>query len=173
MKNVTTYTEKTYQKIDLFNGFSKDAMFYKSTTIAVLMLIGSRIVYKNNQNTFGWVLCGISCIVLPLWFIVLPLINHKFSYKKSLKVNNGKEFVNEIELDTYELITHNNIGQKFVIKYKNVSRIADNSKLIVVYPNKGQKVYMDKEGFVDCTAEEAMDFLQKKCPDAFFKHNNY
>ncbi len=131
--------------------------------MAAVLWFGARLVKQDNTQFGAWLICAFGAIVIPFCFFVYPAIKPNKMYKQSLKVTNGKPLVNEISLENRDIIARNNVGQKIMRSYDLVTEIRKTKYLIVILSNKFDPIYMDINGFVDCTADEAIEYLYSKC----------
>lgn len=161
--NKTVYTEEIYRRISYQKSFSYELISFKGIALSAAMWLGVRFVTENNKDVNAWIYCGVVCIILPIIFFVYPALRPKSMYKQSLKATGGKQLTNEIVLDTSDIVCRNNVGQKIMRKYEQVTEIRKNKHLIILLSNKFDPIYMDINGFTNCTADEAMDYLNSKC----------
>lgn len=161
--NKTVYTKEVYKRISYEKSFSYDLLVFKGTIMAFFLWFGARLVMQDNTQVGAWLVCALGGIVSPIAFFAYPLIKPSFMYKKSLKVSDGKQLVNEITLDNSEIVARNNVGQKIMRSYSLVTEIRKTKYLIVLLSNKFDPIYMDINGFTNCKADEALDYLYAKC----------
>lgn len=161
--NKTVYTKEIYKRISYQKSFSYELLSFKGMVMAAVLWVGARLVMTDNTQLGAWLVCAFGGIIIPFTFFVYPAIRPKMMYKEVLKETDGKELVNRIELDNSEIVARNSIGQKIVRSYQQVTEIRKTSYLIVLLSNKWDPIYMDINGFENCTAEQALDFLYSKC----------
>ena len=167
--NKTVYTKEIYKKISHQKSFSYELLSFKGMFMAGVLWLGARLVSQDNTQLGAWLVVIFGAVVIPLGFFVYPLIKPNFMYKEVLKTAGGKELVNRIELDNNEIIARNNIGQKIIRSYSQVTEIRKTNGLIVILSNKFDPIYMDINGFEDCTADEALEYLYSKCTNIIKK----
>lgn len=163
MKNRTIYNLQNYKTIQYYKAFAHDAFVNKLLAITVFMWVGVRLVIQDNQSVLNWVFVSIPIVIMPLMFFVYPAIKPSISYKKVMKMSQGKEVKNDINFGKTELTCLDTFGNKIVVKYDSITRIDETNKLIVIKGTKIKPVYCIKDGFIDCTADEVVAFLKPRC----------
>ena len=120
-RNRTVYTKDIYRAIENQKSFSYEMVIYKLMIISAMMWTGARFVRQDNTSVFNWLFCGFAVVGLPLLFFGYPALRNRNNYSRSLKANNGKEIVAEMHLKEDEIICRNNLGQKAIRSYQNVT----------------------------------------------------
>ena len=161
--NKTVYTKEVYKKISYQKSFSYELLSFKGMLMAAVLWLGARLVSQDNTQFGAWLVVIFGAVVIPVSFFIYPLIRPSFMYKQVLKETGGKELINRIELENNEIVARNNIGQKLVRSYSQVTEIRKPNGLIVILSDKFDPIYMDINGFEDCTADEALEYLYSKC----------
>lgn len=162
-ENKTVYTKIFYRRISYQKSFSYELISFKIMVVAAMLWFGARLVRQDNTQFGAWLICIMGGILMPFAFFVYPAIKPEFMYKQSLKVTNSKQLVNEITFNKREVDVRNNVGQKITIDYNLITEIRKTKYLIVILSNKFDPIYMDINGFTNCTVNEALEYLFSKC----------
>ncbi|NLZ75666.1 MAG: hypothetical protein GX914_04095 [Erysipelotrichia bacterium] len=165
--NKTIYTPEICREIGIQKSFSYEMLSTKGIIWAAIMWIAVRVVSSDNKSIYNWIFALFAVIIVPTIFFVIPAIRNKSMYKKTLQANNGEELVTTVLFEKQKIEYSNNVNQKAVRKYEDVARIKRTSKLVIIYFDKVNPIFLDINGFINCKYEEIEDFLKKKCPKAF------
>ena len=165
-KNKTVYTKEIYKAIENQKSFSYEMIIYKLMIISMMMWTGVRFIQQDDTNIFNWMFGGFAIVGLPLMFFGYPFLKNRKVYERSLKANDGKEITAEMHLKEDEIICRNNLGQKVVRSYQNVTEIRRTPKLLILLMDKFEPIYMDANGFKNADVDEVEEFLRNRCPNA-------
>ncbi|MBR0138578.1 MAG: hypothetical protein IJM15_09220 [Erysipelotrichaceae bacterium] len=168
-ENRTVFTEELYREVLNHKSFSYDILVLKGLIISIPLWIAARAVYEDNKSVYNWIFCGIAVIVIPFILIGYPIIRNRKAYSQAMKISKGKQIVTEAVLGNGEITVRNSMGSKATCQYKDVTSIERSKNMLIILSARFDPIYLAMDGWKKCTAEEAIEFLQKKCPKAKYK----
>ncbi len=168
-ENRTVFTEELYREVLNHKSFSYDMLVLKGLIISVPMWIGARAVYQDNRSVYNWIFCAIAVIVIPFILIGYPIIRNRKAFSRAMKISGGKQIVTEAVLGKEEITVRNSMGKKAICHYKDVTSIERSAHTLIILSAKIDPIYLAMDGWKKCTADEAIEFLRSRCPDAKFK----
>ena len=168
-ENRTVFTEELYREVLNHKSFSYDILVLKGLIISVPMWMAARAVYQDNRSVYNWIFCGIAVIVIPFILIGYPIIRNRKAYGQAMKISKGKQIVTDAMLGKTEITVRNSMGAKVTCQYKDVTSIERSQHMLIILSSKFDPIYLSMDGWKKCTADEAIEFLRSKCPDAKYK----
>ena len=158
-KNITKYTEKSYQQFVNFHG-NKFNLSYNYYTIITFILIIYCIFYSISQKTF-WL-----TLLFIIMFIGYIIIRIYIPIKRYEKTKNKLE--NKSSSFTFNFYKFFFEIDKTKIYYFKLYKVFETKDYFYLYIDEDTAFLVSKSGFKIGNATDFSEFIKKKC---MFKYN--
>lgn len=157
-KNQTEYTEDLYKNVAGYNFFHGKLGTIGSLFVAYALFTASYKLEDEATKTQGWIFMILALIVLPIIFFVVPYFITRNGYKSSKTIT---VVTTEIYEDCIVCKNNTDVSKKYYYNQMKYVR-KDNNMISILIKDINQPLFMNKDSFIDCTWQEAYEFLSEK-----------